>query len=257
MKHNPILKYLILTLLISSSQAFSKPVDTLSVLDSLEIPKYKPTDEIVRHRAYILSYNEVNEEANWVAYILTKEHTVAKYQRSNKFVVDPLVITGSANDADYKGYPYDRGHLAPAQDMAWSKVTLDESFYYSNMTPQVPSFNRGIWKRLETRVRKWAKEYQKLYIVTGPVLGTDLPYIGHHKVRVPKYFYKVILVYSREDKKAIGFIVPNKASKKSLTSFVVTVDSVQNVTGINFYPLLPPADTTLEYNVDLTKWDFK
>jgi endonuclease G len=229
-----------------------------SALHNLEIPMLKPTDEVVQHEAYILSYNEKDEQANWVAYELTKDHTVAKFKRSNKFISDPSVKTGSADGADYAGSGYDRGHLAPAGDMAWSKVTLDESFYFSNMSPQVPSFNRGVWKRLETLARKWAKEYQKLYIVTGPVLTSDLPTIGHDSVAVPKYYYKVILEYSPNEKKAIGFILPNEKSKKPLKDFAVSVDSVEHETGIDFFPMLPDSvETKLESKIDLQEWDFK
>ena len=127
-------------------------------------------EQIVYRSGYSLSYNEDHEQANWVAYTLTAVHARGTVKRINDFRVDPEIKTGSASLSDYKGSGYDRGHLAAAADMKWSKKVLSESFYMSNMSPQNPSFNRGIWKRLENQMRQWALDEQKLHIVTGGVL---------------------------------------------------------------------------------------
>ena len=211
----------------------------VTVIPKLEIPKTSPKDQIITHTGYSLLYNEANEQASWVAYELTKEETHKLYDRTDKFIVDPLITTGSANDNDYKGSGYDRGHLAAAGDMGYSEKTMAESFYYSNMSPQEPSFNRGIWKKLEELVRTWAVENEKLYIVSAPVLTEGLPTIGANKVSVPKYYYKVILDYTEPDIKGIGFILPNKGSNEPLQSFAVSIDSVESITGIDFFPQLP------------------
>jgi len=208
-------------------------------IPKLEIPKTSPKDQIIRHTGYSLLYDEAHEQASWVAYELTKEETHKLFDRTDKFIVDPLISTGSANESDYKGSGYDRGHLAPAGDMGYSEKTMAESFYYSNMSPQELSFNRCIWKKLEELVRTWAVENEKLYIVTAPVLTQDLPTIGANKISVPKYYYKVILDYTLPDIKGIGFIMPNKASSEPLQSYAVSIDSVESFTGIDFFPLLP------------------
>lgn len=143
---------------------------------------------------------------------MTSEETVKLYNRSDRFTPDKCVKSGTANDNDYKGSGYDRGHLAPAADMGWSVKAMEESFYYSNMSPQKPSFNRGIWKQLEELTRDWTVENKEIYIVTGGVLNDSLPTIGKNKVSVPKYFYKVILDYSEPSIKGIGFIMPNESS---------------------------------------------
>lgn len=150
-----------------------------------------------------------------------------------------MIPTGSAESGDYKGSRYDKGHLAPAADMAWDSTAMCESFYMSNMSPQLPAFNRGIWKRLEDQVRDWAIENQEIWIVTGPVLRDDLPTIGTNHVSVPEYFYKVIIDIKEPDFKGIGFILPNKGSKEPLTAFAVTIDSVEALTGLDFFPGLP------------------
>jgi len=229
-----------------------------SVITHLEIPKTTPNDKIIKHTGYSLLYNENHEQASWVAYELTKEETNKRFKRANKFVEDPLVTTGSANNADYSGSGYDRGHMAPAADMGWSSVTMTESFYYSNMSPQVPAFNRGIWKSLEELVRSWAIENEAVYVVTGPVLTKGLPTIGSDRVTVPKYYYKVILDYTEPGIKGIGFLLPNAGSNEPLQSFAVSIDSVESVTGIDFFPLLPDEqERFIEKTLTVNAWTWK
>ncbi len=206
---------------------------------ALELPAFSANDEIVKHTGYTLSYNEEHEQANWVAYELTADETEKAYERTNKFIPDPEVPTGSADNADYRDSGYDRGHLAPAADMGWSETTMRESFYFSNMSPQRPEFNRGIWKELEEQVRNWARDYSKIYVVTGPVLEKRLPAIGHDQVSVPRAYYKVILDYSSPEPKGIGFILPNEGSTRPVSSYTVTIDSVEKVTHLDFFPALP------------------
>jgi len=123
------------------------------------------------------------------------------------------------------------------------------------MSPQDASFNRGIWKKLEGLVRNWAVENNVLYLVTGPVLKDGLPTIGNNKVSVPKYFYKVILDYSKPDIKGIGFILPNAGSTEPIESFAVSIDSVESITGIDFFPLLPDDEEQLiEKTLSLKSW---
>lgn len=225
---------------------------------NLEIPKTTDKDKIIAHTGYSLSYNEIHEQANWVAYELTKEETVKQYERTNKFLLDPKVNTVTASDRDYKGSGFDRGHLAPASDMGWSSVAMKESFYYSNMSPQLPSFNRGIWKKLEELVRTWAVENNSLYVVTGPILEKGLTTIGINKVSVPKYYYKVILDNSEPSIKGIGFILPNQGSKNQLKNYAVSIDYVEKATGIDFFPLLKDKqEDSIESKICIECWSWK
>lgn len=222
---------------------------------ALELPAYSSCDIIIKHIGYTLSYNERHEQANWVAYELTAAETIKVVERGNSFRSDLAVPTGSANNADYKGSGYDRGHLAPAADMGWSKEAMMESFYYSNMSPQVPGFNRGIWKELEEQVRQWALDNLAIYVITGPVLEDDLPTIGPDSVSVPRYYYKVILDYTKPGLKGIGFLLPNESSTLPLQHFAVSIDSVEQATGIDFFPALPdPQEKVLESSVCLPCW---
>ena len=237
--------------------ADSSAADHTAVIPGLEIPRTTAKDAIIKHTGYTLSYNEEYEQANWVAYELTREETKKAVERSNKFKPDPLVKTGSARDEDYLSSGYDRGHLAPAADMSWSVKTMTESFYYSNMSPQEQAFNRGIWKKLEEQVRDWAVQNGDIYVVTGPVLVPGLKTIGPDKVAVPKAYYKVILDYSLPDIKGIAFVMPNEASDKPLQSFVVSIDTVEKLTGLDFFPLLPDAqENTIEKTVCLKCWEW-
>ena len=126
------------------------------------------------------------------------------------------------------------------------------------MSPQTPSFNRGIWKKLEELVRTWAIENNTIYLVTGPVLTTALLTIGPNKVSVPNYYYKVILDYSEPNIKGIGFILPNIGSKEQLQNYAVTIDSVEKLTGIDFFPLLQDEQEKLiEKTLCIKCWTWK
>ncbi len=221
------------------------------------LPAHSESDELVKHTAFILCYSEPYEQAKWVAYRLTAEMCNNNgEERTNNFRADKDVITGSASPDDYKKSGYDRGHLCPAGDMGWSEQTMSESFLMSNMSPQKPGFNRGIWKRLETDVRGWAKENEEIYVVAAGVLEDSLPVIGVDKVAVPRYYYKVILDYKLPEYKAIAFVMPNEGSKQSVFDFAVSVDSVEHLTGIDFFPALPDSlEDYLESHIDISKWE--
>jgi endonuclease G len=205
----------------------------------LEHPALKPGETITSHTGFALCYQETYEQPSWVAYELTAKKTISVTSRTNKFIPDPTIRTGSATQADYARSGYDRGHLAPAADMGWSIQTMKESFYFSNMSPQLPTFNRGIWKKTEEQVRSWAREYGTLYIATGPVLENGLPVIGPNKVAIPNYYYKALLRCLPSDTNAVAILMPHAASSIPLTDFFVSIDSLEQITGIDFFHNLP------------------
>ena len=232
-------------LLAINTLAYSESVDYLPV----------PTSDVVRHTYYTLSYNEKYEQANWVYYSLTDRMVEeGGSERSNKFKVDKLVSTGSAKSADYAKSGYDRGHLCPAADMDFDPIAMEESFLMSNISPQVPDFNRGIWKELESEVRNWAKKEHKIYVVTGPVFTENKGVIGLDNVLVPGSFFKII--YEDTDQpKIIAFVFPNRKSDRPLTDFAVTIDKVEKLTGFDFFSQLPDElENKLESRVDLSGW---
>lgn len=248
---------------LSANDTLTITNDTLSVtanhfikIDLLELPNIVDEEVIIEHTGFRLVYSEKHEQAKWVAYEFTKAETIKKVDRTDDFRDDPKILTGSATSTDYKGSGFDRGHLAPAGDMSWSVEAMSASFYYSNMSPQTPSFNRGIWKKLEEQVREWTKLYDTIYVVTGPVLEDSLPTIGENKVSIPKYYYKVILEYKRDAIKGIGFILPNEKSSFPLSTFVVSIDSVEKMTGIDFFHQLPDSiENEIEKSVCNACWE--
>jgi endonuclease G len=223
-----------------------------------ELPFPFQNEEIIKHSGFTLSYNENYEQASWVAYELTADELIKRVKRSDNFKKDSKVSTGSALPSDYAKSGYDRGHLAPAADLSWSEVTMKESFFMSNMSPQKPGFNRGVWKKLEGYVRQWASDNGSIYVVTGGVLKDIDKYIGTSNVGIPKYYYKVILDYTGPEKKGIGFILPNQSSSKKLQLSAVSIDEVEALTGIDFFHALPDnEENLLESQFDLNQWRFK
>ncbi len=199
------------------------------------LPALQHTEEVIHHFAYDLVYNEIHEQAQWVAYTLKPESLVKRCSRTDDFRIDPLVSSGTADVNDYRGSGYDRGHLVPAGDMVWSTTAMTESFFFSNISPQNPSFNRGIWKKLEELMRTWAKDADSLCIVTGPLLTEGLPTLGGNAVSIPKAYFKVILRFKGAQMKGIGFVLPNLRSTQSLKTYALSIDSVESLTGIDFF----------------------
>lgn len=213
-------------------------------------PKGGLEGQQVHHQFFSLSYNEEHEQANWVAYELTRERLEAKWaKRPNSFRPDPKVKTKSASHYDYKRSGFDRGHLVPAADMAFSMGAIDATFYMSNISPQVGNFNKGIWRELEEQTRDWAKKYRHLYVVTGPVLNMPkIATIGdRNEVSVPGAFFKVILDLSEPDIKGIGYVIPNEVTDAPIHQYARTIDEVESITGFDFFSSL---DDEIEYNLE-------
>lgn len=215
------------------------------------------TGQIIHHEAYSLSYSEAHEQAEWVAYELKKSHLSNSNFKRPYFEIDKAVKTGAADWRNYKNSGYDRGHLCPAGDRNYSQAAHDETFLTSNISPQDRDFNSGIWNTLEQKTRYWASKYDGVFVVTGGILKGNMKTIGTEKVAVPNQFYKIILDSSRGKVKMIAFLMPNKNSKKPLYEFVVSVDSIENLTGIDFFPELDDTiENTLEANSDYKDWSF-
>lgn len=210
--------------------------------------------KIVRHQYYILSYLEQHEQAQWVAYSLGAEDLRGQIGRTDDYREDLAIKTGSAELTDYRRSGYDRGHLAPAGDMKRNYEAMSESFFLSNMSPQLNAFNGGVWNRLENEVRTLAKRLGMLYIVTGPILKDSISkQIGGNHVSVPSAYYKVM--YAPEQEEAIAFIVPHEASRQDLGAFIVSIDSVEKVTGINFWASMEDSlEQKLEAGKDPSAW---
>ncbi|PKP22537.1 MAG: DNA/RNA endonuclease [Bacteroidetes bacterium HGW-Bacteroidetes-21] len=230
-------------------------IPTLSFAQDINLLPTSTTQQIVYHTYFTLSYSEPHEQAEWVAYLLTAQRLSGNIERSNKFRADSSVITGSAHSSDYAKSGYDKGHLAPAADMKYDSIAMKECFLMSNMSPQLPSFNRGIWKELEESVRSWALEKDSLFIVAGGVLKGNLTPIGVNEVAVPKYFYKIILHINHSEPEAIAFLLPNETATQRLSDYAITIDSLETLTDIDFFPVFPNSiENILESKIQIKQW---
>ena len=234
------------------------------------LPALLPGEELVTHSLMALVYAEQYEQPKWVAHLITPDIINGIVGRTNDFRPDPLVKTGSAEERDYflkktltdstityDAFGYDRGHLAPSADFRWSEKALSESYFYSNMSPQLPEFNRGIWSELEGALRAYIyrNPTSQLCVVTGPVLRNDLPVIPRsiNQVSIPEKFWKVAL--DLKQKRAIGFVIPNQVAAYPLASFAVSIDEVEQLSGIDFFPVLEDSlENRLEKQVNKGLW---
>jgi len=199
------------------------------------LPTTTNNGELVHHTYYSLSYSEQNEQAEWVFYEIKKERILGLVSRTDNFRSDEKISSNSATLLDYRRSGYDRGHLAPAADFSFNTNAMSESFYMSNMSPQNPSFNRGIWKNLESLVRNWGTN-SSICVVTGPILNDCSTTIGTNNVCVPQYYYKII--YDPLKQKMISFLLPNEKGIKDLSEYVCTTDYLESITNIDFFPVL-------------------
>ena len=193
------------------------------------------TGQTIHHQGYSLSYNEPHEQAEWVAYELKKSHLSNTNFKRPYFEIDEAVKTKAAHWRNYKKSGYDKGHLCPAGDRKYSQTAHDETFLTSNISPQKHDFNAGVWNRLEQKTRYWASKYDGVFVVSGGVLKGTMKTIGTEKVAVPNQFYKVIIDNNSGDTKMLAFLMDHEDSNKPLYKFVVSVDEVEALTGIDFF----------------------
>ena len=227
-----------------------------------------PSENYVEHSAMMLEYSEAHEQARWVAHIILPDVITGNVFRSNDFREDPKISTGSAVEADYflkylqadstyeyDGYGFDRGHLAPSADFRWSQKALSESYYYSNMSPQRPDFNREGWAELEGAMRRYIVDHPttQLYVVTGPILTDDLPKVERsvNQLSLPGKYFKVIL--DVQSGNSIGFVIPNRGLEHSLQHYAMSVDEVEELTGLDFFSALEN-EAAIEAKKEVRHW---
>ena len=225
-------------------------------------------EQILKRKGYTTSYNSRTKTPNWVAWHLTKNHTYGSNQRDQEvFAEDESVKAPRATDNDYYNSRYDRGHMCPAGDNKWDRQAMTESFLFTNVCPQNHGLNKYEWNDLEILCRDWARKYGAVDIVCGPLYSSDdhrykvggssVPQqktIGRNKVWVPDAFFKVVLCRQGHPK-AIGFVYRNEGKKQPMEEAVCSVDEIETMTGIDFFPALD--DTTerrVEANASLSEW---
>lgn len=230
------------------------------LIDSVGIASPIPNEILVKHLAFTSSYNPSHRVPNYVVHVIPKDILYGTATRTNDFRIDPFIKQNMADSVDYWNSGFDRGHMAASADFKWNRKALSESYYYSNIVPQNKELNQGAWNKLEMQAREWAIDNSELIVVTGPVLENDLPKIpqGSFKVSIPQYLYKIVLDYYPPVYKAIAFIYPNKNVPYELEKHLVSIDSIEKITGIDFFPKLNDSlENILEAENNLTDFDTK
>ena len=212
-------------------------------------------EQLIEKSYYIVSYNKDTKIPNWVAWHLTADHTDGPVRRMSNFYEEESIASPRATLEDYRGSGWSRGHMCPAGDNKWSETAMYESFSLVNVCPQHANLNSGLWNSIEIDCRKWANRFGDLYIVCGPIfMNREHETIGINKVVVPEAFFKVILCLQGKPK-AIGFVVKNDAGTKKKDLYVNTIDEVERITGMDFFPALPDSiEDKVEAYANINDW---
>lgn len=243
----------------------------IAKLKAAGVPVSKRDLEMVEHSFMLLGFDCEFKMAAWTFHLLTPDVSFGNVSRTNDFRTDDRVSCGSAVEQDYflrkenedgtylrDGYGFDRGHLAPSADFRWSATALSESYFYSNMTPQRPDFNQKSWAELEGLLRTIVDQEKKpLYVITGPVLHDSLPVVERsvNHLRIPALHYKIIADLSGNTPRGMAFVMPNKKCEGRLSSYVVSIDSVERLTGLDFFSDLDDAlENRVEGSADFSAW---
>lgn len=254
---NRLYSVLLLLLFVSCTKDTASINAQSSVVASTSLTPTTNRGYLIQHTYFTLSYSEANRQAEWVAYNLTPESINGPQERTDNFRIDPKVRNNPVGSGDYSGSGYDRGHLCPAGDMKLNLTSMSETFYMSNMSPQIPSFNRGIWETLESRVRTWALEKNGVYVVTGPILKNICGTIKNGTISVPCSYYKIVFKDNGNEKIAIALILNNQGSSSSLKSFVTSIDNIEALTGIDFFSSLSDdIENKLESTINTSSWSW-
>jgi endonuclease G len=246
--------------LVDASCYDGLPVDRREIVGSTEL---------VIRRGYVLEHSSVDKIPLWVCESVSADQLRGHLARSNRFNADPDLHGPKAYPKDYAGSGYDRGHQAPAGNQTVDPELKDQTFYMSNMAPQRPSLNRGIWEVLEDKTRAWVFRYGHAYEWTGPIrcdpvlprppdakVDCQRQTIGEHEVAVPLYFYKIILVQDQSTWKAIAFVLPNTEFKRpyDLKSYIASIECIETLTGIEFMPRMSASDRRMLMSEASTMW---
>lgn len=233
---------------------------------------------------YALEWDNTKRHANWVAFTFDTTTSADNVKRTDAWSVDPkLPAEMQVQESDHKNDGFDRGHLCASEDRVYLKEANDQTFYYSNISPQLKDFNGGFWRKLETRVQTWGRStadgvYDKVYVTKGGTLNkllknfkgttvdggtptTDANGFTIHGLACPEYYFMAVLSQKDDVFHAIAFLVPHKEgmtenpSSDELKEYVVSVDKLEEETGIDFFCNLPDVlENEVEAACNLNDW---
>jgi endonuclease G len=221
------------------------------------LPAEMPREQVIHHNGFSLSYNSSYVLSSWVAYKITNANVDKESNVKAKYQPDTEVSTRSAEKKDYKDDSYLMAQLCSYLDISTIDNAAEESFYMTNIVPMKLAFYQHMWLKTEDLIRLWVNGKEGFYITAGPITA-EAPFatIGSNKLSVPKNFYKV--VYDPINKEAIAFKFKNGVSSGSLKSYSLSVDKLEEITGIDFLPELDDAiESKVEATVNYDFWDFE
>lgn len=261
---------------------------------NLEMPYFEETDMMLflPHTVdetlnYSIFYNCEMLHAQWVAFSFTSTTAADNVTRTDAWDVDPLIPSAyQTNNSYHTSDGFDRGHLCASEDRVWSTEANEQTFYYSNMSPQLNDLNSYYWAQLEALVRTWGRSvgstFDNVYVAkggtlntlltnfTGEIAGSDSKYPTTDEngyttkgLPCPKYYFMAILAETDGDYQAIAFLVEHKEgwahtpTTAQLQSTVVSIDELEEATGIDFFcNLIDEYEDDVEASYDLTAWDW-
>jgi endonuclease G len=215
------------------------------------IPGTCSTCKTLYREGYVICHDNTKKVPLWVSYHLTAAYLAAGTQkRSNfKFLPDPDLAPGQrAENKDYSKSGYDKGHMCPAADQSRNPTTMKECFYLSNMCPQWPQLNRHPWEQLEVKVRALAAKYGEIWVIVGPVFEKNASTgqfepektLGRDQVWVPWGFYKIVVFNDKgRQLRALALQYKNQDETNDIPGHEVTIDAVEQETGLDFLSALP------------------
>lgn len=233
---------------------------------------------------YALEWDNTKRHANWVAFTFDTTTSADNVKRTDAWSVDPkLPAEMQVQESDHKNDGFDKGHLCASEDRVYLKEANEQTFYYSNMSPQLNDFNGGFWGKLEARVQTWGRStadgvYDKVYVTKGGTLNkllknfkgttvnggtptTDANGFTIHGLACPEYYFMAVLSQKDDVFHAIAFLVPHKEgmtrnpSSDELKKYVVSVDKLEEETGIDFFCNLPDVlENEVEAAYNLNDW---
>lgn len=233
---------------------------------------------------YALEWDNTKRHANCVAFTFDTTTSADNVKRTDAWSVDPkLPAEMQVQESDHKNDGFDKGHLCASEDRVYLKEANEQTFYYSNMSPQLNDFNGGFWGKLEARVQTWGRStadgvYDKVYVTKGGTLNkllknfkgttvnggtptTDANGFTIHGLACPEYYFMAVLSQKDDVFHAIAFLVPHKEgmtrnpSSDELKEYVVSVDKLEEETGIDFFCNLPDVlENEVEAAYNLNDW---
>lgn len=202
----------------------------------LELPKITTQDNLIIYTGFTVSYNTSTLIPNWVAYELTATEVEGQYPRKGQFGQDFSFRGRQAMREDYSNSGWDKGHMCPAADLKWSEKTMYESFYLTNICPQNHELNSTDWLTLEKLAREWARKFDRVYIICGPIIGENVyGKIGPQGVVVPDAFFKAFLTVKDNVFNTIAFVMPNGPEHHKVQDYAMSVNDLEQLIGIDLF----------------------